>query len=193
MPAAAPVGLPRSHIAVLVPGDHGAALHHSDAAHRTCRPQSPARERLHLSFSLSASENPPTRAWELARCDRYSLRTHELVPMVRGEEDHVLLVHQEEPEEGDAALGVSGGNPASRQGAGAEAAGDVELQPRHSPVRATDDVETEDATGTAGLHAQRASACADFSGAAGSPWLTKARAWAQPHARAAWAWAVNNL
>ncbi len=105
----------------------------------------------------------------------------------------MLLVHQEEPEEGDAALGVSVENPASQQGAGAEAAGDVELQPRHSLVRATDDVETEDTTGTAGLHAQRARARADFSAAAGSPWLTKARAWAEPHARAAWAWAVKTL
>ena len=75
---------------------------------------------------------------------------------VPGEEDHVLLVHQEEPEEGDAALGVRGGNPASQQGAVDEAAGDVELQPRYSLVRATDDVEIEDTTGTAGLHAQRA-------------------------------------
>ena len=48
--------------------------------------------------------------------------------MVRGEEDHVQLLHQEEPDEGDAALGVRGGNAASQQGAGAEAPGDVELQ-----------------------------------------------------------------
>ena len=48
--------------------------------------------------------------------------------MVRGEEDHVLLLHQEEPDEGNAALGVHGGNAASQQGAGAEAPGDVELQ-----------------------------------------------------------------
>ncbi len=98
---------------------------------------------------------------------------------VPGEEDHVLLVHQEEPEEGDAALGVRGGNPASQQGAVDEAAGDVELQPRYSLVRATDDVEIEDTTGTAGLHAQRAGVRADFSGAAGSPTAT-APAGAEP-------------
>lgn len=114
--------------------------------------------------------------------------------MQQREEDHVLLVHQEEPEEGDAALGFRGENPpASQQGAGAEAAGDVELQPRHFLVRATDDAETEDTTGTAGLHAQRASERAHFRGAARSPWVTKARAWAEPHARAAWAWAEPHV